>query len=116
MAIGLMEVLLVNAKGLSDTDFLGDVDPYVVMQYKGQERKSSVAQGYQKCFQIARSAFKKKYVHTVIICAGQGGNPSWNEKFTFRVEYPGCGGQYKLVLKIMDKDTFTHDDFLGEAT
>ncbi|XP_031259632.1 16 kDa phloem protein 1 [Pistacia vera] len=91
MAIGLMEVLLVNAKGLADTDFLGDVDPYVVMQYKGQERKSSVAQG-------------------------QGGNPSWNEKFTFRVEYPGCGGQYKLVLKIMDKDTFTHDDFLGEAT
>lgn len=25
--------------------FVGNIDPYVVMQYKGQERKSSVAQG-----------------------------------------------------------------------
>ncbi|XP_044460919.1 16 kDa phloem protein 1 [Mangifera indica] len=91
MATGLLEVHLVNAKGLTDTDFLGNIDPYVVMQYKGQERKSSVAQG-------------------------QGGIPTWNEKFTFRVEYPGGGGQYKLILKIMDKDTFSPDDFLGEAT
>ncbi|XP_039067122.1 16 kDa phloem protein 1-like [Hibiscus syriacus] len=69
MASGILEVFLVSAKGLDDTDFLGD-----------------------------------------------GSNPSWNEKFTFRVEYPGSGGDYKLILKIMDKDTFSSDDFIGQAT
>ncbi|KAF3952444.1 hypothetical protein CMV_021998 [Castanea mollissima] len=91
MAIGLMEVLLVNAKGLGDNDFFGGMDPYVLIQYKSQERKSSVAQG-------------------------QGGSPVWNEKITFRVEYPGQGDQYKLILNIMDKDTFSADDFIGQAT
>ncbi|KAK4579173.1 hypothetical protein RGQ29_029020 [Quercus rubra] len=91
MAIGLMEVLLVNAKGLGDTDFFVRMDPYVLIQYKSQERKSSVSRG-------------------------QGGSPVWNEKITFRVEYPGQGDQYKLILKIMDKDTFSTDDFVGQAT
>jgi hypothetical protein len=48
--------------------------------------------------------------------AGQGGSPVWNEKITFRVEYPGQSDQYKLILKIMDKDTFSTDDFIGQAT
>ncbi|KAJ9684267.1 hypothetical protein PVL29_016653 [Vitis rotundifolia] len=91
MTIGMLEVSLLDARGLQDTDFLGRIDPYVVIQYKNQERKSSVARG-------------------------DGGSPVWNEKFTFRVEYPGGEGQYKLVLKIMDKDTFSADDFLGQAS
>ncbi|GMN57193.1 hypothetical protein TIFTF001_026308 [Ficus carica] len=91
MATGIMEVLLVNAKGLGDTDFLGHMDPYIVIQYKGQEHKSSVARG-------------------------QGGSPVWNEKFSFRAEYPGSGDNYKIILKIFDKDTFSSDDFLGQAT
>ncbi|MFQ6647011.1 hypothetical protein Gotur_019681 [Gossypium turneri] len=91
MAVGILEVFLVSAKGLQDSDFLGDMDPYVIIQYKGQERKSSAARG-------------------------DGSSPSWNEKFTFKVEYPGSGGDYKLVLKIMDKDTFSSDDFVGQAT
>ncbi|PPD72111.1 hypothetical protein GOBAR_DD30988 [Gossypium barbadense] len=41
MAVGILEVFLVSAKGLQDSDFLGDMDPYVIIQYKGQERKSS---------------------------------------------------------------------------
>ncbi|KAL0003122.1 hypothetical protein SO802_016903 [Lithocarpus litseifolius] len=69
----------------------GSMDPYVLIQYKSQERKSSVARG-------------------------QGGSPVWNEKITFRVEYPGQGDQYKFILKIMDKDTFSTDDFIGQAT
>lgn len=48
--------------------------------------------------------------------SGQGRSPVWNERFSFKVEYPGGDGQYKLILKIMDKDTFSADDFLGEAT
>ncbi|XP_043814463.1 16 kDa phloem protein 1 isoform X5 [Manihot esculenta] len=69
MAIGLLEVQLLNAKGLRGTDFLG-----------------------------------------------AGGNPVWDEKIAFKVEYPGQGADYKLILKIMDKDTFSTDDFLGQAT
>ncbi|KAJ7964524.1 elicitor-responsive protein 1-like [Quillaja saponaria] len=90
MAVGLMEVLLVKAKSLQNTDFFGGIDPYVQIQYKNQEHKSSVAHE-------------------------QGRNPEWNERFTFRVEYPG-ENEYKLTLKIMDKDIFTADDFLGQAT
>lgn len=49
--------------------------------------------------------------------AGQGSNPVWNEKFTFRAEYPGGDShQYKLILKFMDHDTFSSDDYLGQAT
>lgn len=40
----------------------------------------------------------------------------WNERFTFKVQYPGADDQYKLNLTIMDKDTFTADDFVGQAT
>lgn len=48
--------------------------------------------------------------------AEQGSSPVWNERFTFRAEYPGSGEQYKVTLKIMDKDTFTADDYIGEAS
>ncbi|KAI4370595.1 hypothetical protein MLD38_018933 [Melastoma candidum] len=92
MGVGILEILLVNAKGLGDTDFFGKMDPYVLIQFKSQERKSSVARE-------------------------QGSNPSWNETFTFRVEYPGTSnGHDKLTLKIMDKDTFSSDDLIGHAT
>ncbi|KAG4920338.1 hypothetical protein AAZX31_18G037900 [Glycine max] len=90
MAIGFMEVQLVKAKGLCDTDFFGSMDPYVVIQYNGQERRSSVAKG-------------------------QGNNPVWNEKFEFKVEYPTPSNSYKVILKIMDKDSLSADDFVGQA-
>lgn len=51
-----------------------------------------------------------------LIKAGQGSKPEWNEKFTFKIEYPSVDGQYKLILKLMDHDTFSSDDYLGEAT
>ncbi|KAI4307620.1 hypothetical protein L6164_030790 [Bauhinia variegata] len=88
MAIGFMEVELVKAKGLQNTDIFGAIEPYVVVQYKNQEIRSSIE---------------------------KGSNPVWNEKFTFRVEYPGSGGEYKLILKIMEKDQFSADDFVGET-
>ncbi|XP_020233937.1 elicitor-responsive protein 1 [Cajanus cajan] len=89
MAIGFMEVHLVKAKGLHNADIFGKMDPYVLIQYKGQEQRSSVA-------------------------IGQGKNPIWNEKFIFKVEYPGVVNQHKLILKIMDKDLYA-DDFVGQA-
>jgi hypothetical protein len=71
MGRGVLEVLLVDAKGLAGNDFLGEpvelpprmflfrlrfahlflpvlagkLDPYVVVQYRSQERKSSTARG-----------------------------------------------------------------------
>ncbi|EEF29232.1 Elicitor-responsive protein, putative [Ricinus communis] len=91
MAIGTLEVELLNAKGLRGTDFLGKIDPYVIIHYRSQERKSSVARD-------------------------DGGSPAWNEKLTFKVEYPGQGDDYKLIFNIMDHDTFSADDFIGQAT
>ncbi|KAF8402923.1 hypothetical protein HHK36_011015 [Tetracentron sinense] len=70
----------------------GKMDPYVLVRFGNEERKSSIA-------------------------LGQGRNPIWNEKFNFRAEYPGGEDpKYKLVLRIMDKDKFSDDDFIGETT
>ncbi|XP_076930134.1 16 kDa phloem protein 1-like [Bidens hawaiensis] len=91
MTIGILEVNLVDARGLSKSDFLNKIDPYVLIQYRSQEHKTSIAKG-------------------------QGSNPKWNEKFKFRVEYPGADKQPKLVLKIMDHDTFSSDDYIGQTT
>uniref|UniRef100_I1NT77 C2 domain-containing protein n=1 Tax=Oryza glaberrima TaxID=4538 RepID=I1NT77_ORYGL len=121
---GVLEVHLVDAKGLTGNDFLGEIgasyldprpsavrrrrgrsssissaflscagkiDPYVVVQYRSQERKSSVARD-------------------------QGKNPSWNEVFKFQINSTAATGQHKLFLRLMDHDTFSRDDFLGEAT
>ncbi|XP_010533699.1 PREDICTED: C2 domain-containing protein At1g63220 [Tarenaya hassleriana] len=87
MPHGTLEVLLVNAKGLEDTDFLNNMDPYVVITCRTQDQKSSVA-------------------------SGQGSDPEWNETFMFTV----TEGTSELRMKILDKDTFTEDDFVGEAT
>ncbi|KAI3935583.1 hypothetical protein MKW92_031826 [Papaver armeniacum] len=95
MTRGTLEVLLVDASKLKDTDFIGKMDPYVIIQFGNQKRKSTVARD-------------------------DGKAPLWNEKFTFDVEYPDNirdeHHQYKLNLTIMDKDRFSRDDFVGEST
>ncbi|XP_042438681.1 elicitor-responsive protein 1-like isoform X1 [Zingiber officinale] len=98
MGKGVLELQLVDAKGLQNTDLIaGKVDPYVVIQYRGQEHKSKIARG-------------------------QGSNPTWNETFRFLVRSPAAAAadhqnqQHKVTLRVMDHDTFTADDFLGEAT
>ncbi|KAL9230138.1 hypothetical protein vseg_005526 [Gypsophila vaccaria] len=91
MTQGLLEVLLVEAHGLPHTDFLQKNDPYVLVHYKGQEKKTTIA-------------------------TRQGINPKWNEKLRFNVEYSGSRSNYKLTFKVMDHDTFSSDDFLGQTT
>ncbi|CAA3030327.1 elicitor-responsive 1-like [Olea europaea subsp. europaea] len=99
MAIGIMEVKLVGAKGLKRTEYgclcallSGKIGPYVLLQYRNQECKSTTA--------------KEK-----------GISPIWNEKFEFRVDSPLANDdQYKLVLEIMDHNSFRADDYLGKAT
>lgn len=97
MGKGILELKLLDAKGLQkNTDLIGKVDPYVLIQYRGQEHKSKIARG-------------------------QGGSPTWNETFRFLVRSPAAADhhqqqQHKVTLRVMDHDTFTADDFLGEAT
>eukprot|EP00252_Welwitschia_mirabilis_P008844 TRINITY_DN21081_c0_g1_i1.p1 TRINITY_DN21081_c0_g1~~TRINITY_DN21081_c0_g1_i1.p1 ORF type:complete len:147 (-),score=30.16 TRINITY_DN21081_c0_g1_i1:32-472(-) len=86
MARGILRVLLVNGKGLRSRDFLKKMDPYVVLSYSGQQKKSKVARG-------------------------EGCNPEWNETFVFKISDEAS----ELKLRIMDHDTFSHDDFVGES-
>lgn len=47
-----------------------------------------------------------------MLFAGQGNEPEWNETFVFSI----TGDVAEINLKIIDKDTFSRDDFIGEAT
>ncbi|XP_024934992.1 elicitor-responsive protein 3 isoform X2 [Ziziphus jujuba] len=88
MPEGTLEVVLHSAKGLENTDFLwNNMDPYVILICRTQEQKSTVA-------------------------SGKGSDPEWNETFVFTIS----DGVSELTLKIMDSDSGTEDDFVGEAT
>ncbi|CAN6235722.1 unnamed protein product [Urochloa humidicola] len=87
MAQGTLEVLLVGAKGLENTDYLSNMDPYAVLKCRSQEQKSSVA-------------------------SGKGCDPEWNETFVFTVS----DNTEELFIKLLDSDGGTDDDFVGEAT
>ncbi|XP_037450168.1 elicitor-responsive protein 3-like isoform X1 [Triticum dicoccoides] len=87
MVHGTLEVLLVGAKGLENTDYLCNMDPYALLKCRSQEQRSSIA-------------------------SGKGSNPEWNESFVFTVSDHAT----ELVIKLMDSDSGTSDDFVGEAT
>ncbi|RLM75351.1 hypothetical protein C2845_PM15G15540 [Panicum miliaceum] len=87
MTQGTLEVLLVGAKGLENTDYLSNMDPYAVLKCRSQEQKSSVA-------------------------SGKGSDPEWNETFVFTVS----DSTSELFIKLLDSDGGTDDDFVGEAT
>ncbi|KAF7017348.1 hypothetical protein CFC21_030805 [Triticum aestivum] len=87
MAQGTLEVLLVGAKALENTDYLCNMDPYAVLKCTSQEQKSTVA-------------------------SGKGSDPEWNETFVFTVSENAT----ELVIKLLDSDGGTDDDSVGEAT
>ncbi|CAM0901787.1 unnamed protein product [Alopecurus aequalis] len=58
MVRGKLEVLLVSAKGLDDSDFFDKMDPYVILTCRSKEQKSTVK---------------------------KGGEAEWNETFFFNV-------------------------------
>jgi len=98
----------------------GKIDPYVIVQYRSQECKSSVARG-QLLLQISFffllnfPPFQSMLMNRERI-ADQGRNPCWNEVFKFQINSSASSAQHKLILRIMDHDHFSSDDFLGEAT
>ncbi|KAM0884262.1 hypothetical protein ACQ4PT_031119 [Festuca glaucescens] len=83
---GTLEVLLVGAKGLENTDYLCNMDPYAVLRVTSQEQKSSVAEG-------------------------KGSDPEWNETFVFTASENAT----ELIIKLLDKDNGTNDDSVGEG-
>ncbi|KAK9056199.1 hypothetical protein SSX86_027288 [Deinandra increscens subsp. villosa] len=86
---GTLEVLLVSAKGLQDTDLLCNMDPYVILAYRSQEKKSTIA-------------------------SGKGTTPEWNETFLFNVS---SKDSTDLKIKIMDSDGGVGvDDFVGHGS
>ncbi|KAF2946056.1 hypothetical protein DAI22_02g263600 [Oryza sativa Japonica Group] len=87
MVHGTLEVLLVGAKGLENTDYLCNMDPYAILKCRSQEQRSSIA-------------------------SGKGSNPEWNENFVFTVSDKAT----ELLIKLLDSDTGSADDFVGEAT
>ncbi|KAK6135859.1 hypothetical protein DH2020_030346 [Rehmannia glutinosa] len=104
---GIMEVTVVGARNLKNTELFGKVDPYVVIQYKNEEQKKhnrrrQISKCGLRCCVCLRGARQQAAV--------------WNEKFKFKVEYPKGDEQHKLLLKIMDNDAFTEHDYLGQAT
>ncbi|CAI9292204.1 hypothetical protein Lser_V15G31642 [Lactuca serriola] len=88
MPEGTLEVLVVSAKGLENADVLCNMDPYVIITYRSQEKKSNVA-------------------------SGKGSNPEWNETFLFDVSSKETAD---LKIKIMDSDTGNADDLVGHAS
>jgi len=48
----------------------------------------------------------------LLIDVGKGSNPEWNETFVFSVS----DNISEITIKLMDSDTLTEDDFVGEAT
>nr|XP_010940440.1 elicitor-responsive protein 3 [Elaeis guineensis] len=86
MVQGTLEVLLVGAKGLDDTDFLSKMDPYAILICRTQEQRSSIA-------------------------SGAGSDPEWNETFVFTL----TDHVSELTIKLMDSDSVSNDDYVGEA-
>ncbi|MCE3050543.1 hypothetical protein HAX54_047485, partial [Datura stramonium] len=87
MPTGTLEVFLANAKGLEEQNWLTSMNPYVIITCRTQEKKSGVAEG-------------------------EGTEPEWNETFIFTISRD----VEEITLKIMDKDTFSSDDFIGQST
>ncbi|XP_022990976.1 16 kDa phloem protein 1 [Cucurbita maxima] len=91
MGMGMMEVHLISGKGLQAHDPLNKpIDPYAEINFKGQERMSKVAKN-------------------------AGPNPLWDEKFKFLAEYPGSGGDFHILFKVMDHDAIDGDDYIGDV-
>ncbi|KAI3854139.1 hypothetical protein MKX03_022152 [Papaver bracteatum] len=87
MPQGILHVILISAKGLKNSDFLSNMDPYAVLTCRTQEKKSGVA-------------------------SGRGSEPEWNESFLFTISE----GSSELLIKLWDNDTGRKDDVIGVAT
>lgn len=99
-----------------------DMDPYVLLTVNTQEKKSTVVSGTLQdiTFVLLLDELWIKLVCALYcvtkgklyIYAAQGSAPEWNETFLFTISDDSAD----LHLKIMEKDNFSADDYVGEAT
>lgn len=84
---GVLEIHLIEAHGLIDTDiFAGKSDPYAVVYCHKDHQKSHVIEGTQ-------------------------GDPRWDETFSFQVD----SDVTEALIKLFDKDDLKADDPLGNV-
>jgi Ca2+-dependent lipid-binding protein len=84
---GTLEVTIVEARLVRDTETFGTQDPYITIEHRMQKFKSKVA-------------------------SDGGKEPKFEETFLFEVKYIGDD----FTMKIMNKNMMLNDDTLGEAT
>jgi len=100
------------------SQWAASIDPYVILTYRTQEHKSTVQKGASLANLTQHLLIYVPFyvwwleLISVLWIPDSGSKPQWNENFLFTVS----DSTSELNLKIMDKDNFTQDDFLGEAT
>ncbi|RZC18603.1 elicitor-responsive protein 3 [Glycine soja] len=90
MKTGILEILLVNAKGIAHTNLVGTPSYYVVIECGTQTQRSKVSSGKHE-------------------------QPCWNEKFIFDFSPFDCKNSTHLKCRIMATELFTSGGFVGEA-
>ncbi|PIA49397.1 hypothetical protein AQUCO_01300306v1 [Aquilegia coerulea] len=88
---GILEVLLVSAKGIRKKNFIGKPKYYVVIQCGDQSHKSKITPGKDE-------------------------KALWNEKFTFQFTNSHWQDMTHLKLKIINEEKFSEGKFIGETT
>ncbi|KAK7382084.1 hypothetical protein VNO80_00779 [Phaseolus coccineus] len=90
MKTAILEVLVVNAKGITHTNLVGTPSYYVVIECGTQTQRSKVSSGKHK-------------------------KPHWNQKFIFDLSQFDYKNSSHLKCRIMDTKLFTNGGFVGEA-
>lgn len=87
----VLKVTIKSAKGLKDTDWIGNSDPYCIIEIPSSKKN------------------KKRKVGRTEVC-GDSAEPVWNQSFIVDCKL----GDY-LEFSVFDEDTFS-DELLGRAT
>ncbi|MCO5559716.1 hypothetical protein L7F22_013317 [Adiantum nelumboides] len=88
--VGILEVFLLKAEGVMNTDILGKSDCFVILFVRKKPER------------IKRSSTKKNSL-----------NPVWNEGFRIEVDEP----QYQiLTVQLMDEESVSKAEYIGRAT
>ncbi|XP_021280237.1 elicitor-responsive protein 3 [Herrania umbratica] len=90
MKEGILEVLLVNAEDIRHTNLIGTPAYYVILQCGTQEYRSKVSPGK----------------HEKVL---------WNEKFKFEFPQSEWENFTHITFRIMDKEFFTDNGFVGKT-
>ncbi|CAN8308929.1 unnamed protein product [Cochlearia groenlandica] len=87
---GILEVLLVDAQGITHTNFIGRPVYYVLLQCGTKEYQSKMSKGDNE-------------------------NALWNQKFVFDFKMSQWKKINHIKLRIMDKELFKDGGFVGET-